>query len=626
MDVIQLPIIHESNTTLDTNILDRLINQTISEELFEKLWESTDNWDTYSNTEYLEFHHRLNNGSIFVKINCQNVYKFYYLYHNGKKAAYAVDADGSYIVANGITTWIERNLHMKKIDETFFIYHENESLIEEIENNNHTIYKCLMNSFVDHNFGKLEIIYEYVDGKIVLNIMEESVLVDNFSLPVSKENCDIRLKNFEVKYIERNPKYDWWGSIQEGKINYPSSQFTNIKEIINITPKDKFDEYDHDFEIREPLIFEKFSIKVKCKIFEYGNRYTIEYFNEKNTIARFRFLGINNEEAKVQGRTVNYPLTGPIDSNLDENLQSILLPGVYGYENKKKKFIIIERFVDHTFDLPESSEGFFIYLMNKYPNEIFDLLNTFENECRLWHHIMTYVSDTYSYFPLDINSYIFTPAIPKACDIGRKEIHDYQCMFIPEVSSFNISYILGSIPYYNRGGGTTSETSSGVQPTEKADFGIKVNMTENKMIINNEKSEMVEMDIATRVLKPVVRGYKYAHVFLPPSYSASTNWFVNLFTSPSSRHIKVIVELELFENSKTIVHPDKCRTNHCKILDIYDLNTGMKFGEAQGVFRNEFKYTVGQEIIITDFVNNSYKCAKGIHFCNTIAELKRYFG
>jgi len=598
------------------HILDWAINQPLIEEpILEKIWETTESWETYSQTEYLDFHHRKNGTSIMIRINCQNIYKFYYLYHLGKKIAYAVDHKGSYFMNGDTTTWIERKIQLSQKNDTYYIFHENERMMEEICDRQHLVYT------VNAENERDELIHEangYTGIIVTHNDELFSSVRNGLDLFLCDEQVDslqfdVKCHDFIVKYVYEKPQKNIMLGIPvyEGNYNYSTSRFVKLKQT---------------------HIFDQFVINTSITRDEYYHRYTFEYRTKNKLIARFRFIGINDEEAIIIGRTIDYRTCREIDPYLNEELQRMLLPGFYGYENKKKKFLFVEKVIHKELieELMDCAEKILINVLDEYPQEIFNVINDVEEIDMVWPKIMTYVSNNYGVLPLNLDTYLYTPVFPIKCDHDNMEIPNYQCSFVPELGMFNISYILGSIPYYTRGGGTVSSSASGSKDVEmrtKPDFGIKVNTQENKIIINNENSEMVEVDIMTKVVKPVTIGFKYATAFFTPAYPETSNWFMNLFKSDENekRQVRILMKLELYEDSKTIVHPEKSRTNHCKIIDMYDPITGEGYFDAQGIFRNTFKYHLGEEIIITDFVTNSYKCDKGIHFCNTIAELKRYF-
>ena len=77
-----------------------------------------------------------------------------------------------------------------------------------------------------------------------------------------------------------------------------------------------------------------------------------------------------------------------------------------------------------------------------------------------------------------------------------------------------------------------------------------------------------------------------------------------------------IVELLILEDSKrSSATTMKCRCDKAKVLDIEDIETGLKVQVVRSNYDFNFVYKVGEIVSVENFDNNRWdECSTGIHF------------
>jgi hypothetical protein len=136
-----------------------------------------------------------------------------------------------------------------------------------------------------------------------------------------------------------------------------------------------------------------------------------------------------------------------------------------------------------------------------------------------------------------------------------------------------------------------------------------LNLDERRIIMNDgNNNALVDIDMCTQETKSITIGYKYG-IRAENEDSKSQN---------------VVIVLELPEVCRIISCPDKHRTDQCRVLRIYDPITNTNYNEAYGKYMNNFKYMIGSNILINNFVMNNKVCYAGIHFCHSLMELTKW--
>ena len=139
------------------------------------------------------------------------------------------------------------------------------------------------------------------------------------------------------------------------------------------------------------------------------------------------------------------------------------------------------------------------------------------------------------------------------------------------------------------------------RPTEN----VKIDLVKEEITLLDNTNQLITCDVKTKDVTKTTRVYKFGVL------------------KPSNK--QVIIELDLPDDAKIITDTKKSRTDKCKIIKIYDVdNPDNVYNDAHGKFIKDFTYTVGEEIIITDFANGTLVCDKGIHFCYNIDKLHQY--
>ncbi|AYV75421.1 MAG: hypothetical protein Terrestrivirus1_295 [Terrestrivirus sp.] len=161
-----------------------------------------------------------------------------------------------------------------------------------------------------------------------------------------------------------------------------------------------------------------------------------------------------------------------------------------------------------------------------------------------------------------------------------------------------------------------NDTNSNSSSTEYVNFddyeiNMKIDLNTKEIIMNDLSGIIIENDISTDLIKLDLKE----HVITPIKYGYKYG------TTDDNK--QVIIELELPENAKIVSGSNKNRINKCIVLRIYDPLTNEDYLEAKGKYKQDFKYTVGDEIVINNYIVNSNLCEPGIHFCHSIEELKK---
>jgi hypothetical protein len=151
-----------------------------------------------------------------------------------------------------------------------------------------------------------------------------------------------------------------------------------------------------------------------------------------------------------------------------------------------------------------------------------------------------------------------------------------------------------------------------------SETNTKFDMNEKKIVRNEgDSGSLVEVEMLTQQAKVIRTGYKYGWV---------KDDDVGELEDPNKDNAtEVVIVLELLEKSVVISSPQKHRTNLCKIIRIYDPITQINYDVAYGKYMTKYKYHINETITIHNFPMSNEVCCRGIHFCDTLDELGRYW-
>jgi hypothetical protein len=175
-------------------------------------------------------------------------------------------------------------------------------------------------------------------------------------------------------------------------------------------------------------------------------------------------------------------------------------------------------------------------------------------------------------------------------------------LYDPKIKQFNLHKSDHNGEPYDGGTSSKTRTNKGAHTDiikGKREMNIKVNLDDKNIVMSEENGQLVEVDLYSQNVKLINTGYKYG----------------------ITNGIQTIIELGIPDDAAIVSSASKNRTNMCTVKRIYDPSNNKDYTEAYGKYYSEFKYTVGKNIIIGDFIDSSLVCCSGIHFCHSIKEL-----
>jgi len=615
------------------------------EGIFQKLWQSLDDFERYKNDDYVDYQHITLPHLAYLRILYECRYRVYYIIYENVKCVLMFDEiDGHFTFDDKTISiplkqyfqtddqWIITNRQQidSKVVSEYYFYTFEKNILEVVDDDTHIIYQLQQplseNEFynIDHSLidgilifkanQKNQSFFACHNGQVVLDISETTSVMklspkkfyDNLYEHVNSLHPDLKIENklaFEDNHFFVTDKY--YGIMSKfigfkNQIIYPFSIFVEWKNTPTITYNasstvnknvrcDVLKQTQTKSIIKISYIRDNFDVIVHQTLTDCGVKYNLRFTYQNKTIAYFRFIG-HSDDTKEHHTDVDYSPTDP-GLFFGGYLMRMSLPEKMSYTNTKKKFEMLDKWkCDYNSNVVETDiielfwnepEKIFMYLQDQFNWQILLLMTQYKTG----HDFLCY--DIFKGYPVS--------------SLTQND-NDYYAIYYPDLSQYSLRYYAGGAT-----GGAIGGAKGKMKEVVKADKNIKIDMKSDKVVMNNENNEIVEIDIKTNSSTLIMRGYKYG-------------WFY----SPKGQK-QVIVELEILKNSKTICCSNKNRTDHCKVLAIYD-EEGNSYPCAYGKFSTEFMYTVDQVIKIEDFSLVQNVCMNGIHFCETVKDLKYFWG
>jgi len=638
------------------------------ETVFNNLWNELSHLPRHTNNTYLDYQHIVSEQVSYLRIIHEHRYRFYFIIYGSNKAMLAFDELSGYFFLQKNTKLVpslgdanitsfkkiiplrqffETDTHWIIVDRVllesggtssnYYFYYFNDNVIEVVKNacydSCHEIYQ------VDHKLTKEEFMNVPINGVLIFKADEANQTIwakqdDKIVIDLSNKNNIFLLENrsyfekfykkfdnIDVKFLDclKDDNFyvtnKYYGSIQQ----FLSSKQQLIKKFkigvywVNIPNIYYIDNGFHQEVISQKLIKDtphnkimsivyserNFEVTVHTKKRENEIRYFISFKLNGKRIAYFRFVGKN---------TVNVPPTY-YEVNNDAQYTGILsgsylmhmnLPEIEVFPSFNRVFSIINSWVDPAFTERGISEYDIIHLFKEDPKQLLQhMIDDFT-----WTLLILVTQNVCSGNMISWDLLKYTTDFKPKHDNQEEEVNEYSASYNEDLQEFNIGFT--SLASTGGKGKAKMERSTFTNVGDVPDVNIKIDVNKGKIIMNNDNNSMVEIDVATREVEEIVKGYKYG-----------------LFFGPRGSK-QVMIELEILPNARTICCPTKNRTDRCKVLSIYD-EEGKYYSCAYGKFSSDFLYTVGEEIVVSDFSLQQKVCMNGIHFCHSIDELKKYW-
>lgn len=506
--------------------------------------------------------------------------------------------------------------NIKGTQAFFYIIHHTDKQILEIYNGCHWIFKCdkylkVSNDFLVSLINPLATsvkTYEYnsdiitplfadrhallyhpgeilcvaYGSNIYFNIDDELINLNYMNLFDDSSICDS--KNYKLiqklgynLFAYKIQNYDYI-SIYDCMNDYPSIKYKQSNNSLTILSDHLTISYKTNLHLNSLLSqsetysastlyqYKKYSI-IMYTMLDNSNRLTVKYYNDCVLFAKV--VKINDHEFKFIISYFNNSAYDKLIRNVDDCLEKRLVSRILMDKSIFVKYFtykdLLRRVLYETTDAHSDKVGSF-YLN---PND-----NSLETNK---------VSMNYNYKYKQFNLHI--------------KYYDIDDLFALEPED---------------GGGFSSESKDDTvtfHTGNPSETNTIINLdTRNVIMSDNQNGSLVDIDMYTQEIKPIRVGYKYG---------ITSN-------DEDNKSEKVVIELELFEDSKIVSAPDKSRTNKCRVIKIYDPTTGDDYEKAYGLFIRSFQYNKDELITIRNFKISSNVCCSGIHFCNSLYELRKW--
>jgi len=574
----------------------------------DNLWilaKKQDIWKVLNDSRYINFEHLFHDDVTFLKINSKEILIYYiicnddsYVYYNNDHGM-CYNHCRCYSISNMIVIRHEHfELKNNRLDIT---YPEDmmpnrhikslivkDGFVHSISSYKHKIYKIDTDDLIDFYFdlpNKKEIYFANVKTQ---NIYFQG---ENFSdLGLNTVVSDDCLKFLEYMDVDLHHDFEYIHVSPTNQILYDNNN------------KDKILKYRNHFMTRHQRNDKTNIITITSIDHPLSIKYTMYEGYGKNV----SYLWKNKMIAFVvfDGKRKYYAKPKDMSDEAYTVVRDIIQYDSYKY--RKMSYQIVCNYTSDIFSLPV------ITLSSSLPAIT---LSSADQD----HHEMRYSDVDQNHFKeLSPDTKIVSDTLIVSDAFEVNDISDgLSSNLNDDLSTINITYCPNDVLEY------TNKKTGQMSMNNYHESNIKIIFKDHKIVFNDGDHKLLVLFVKNQETEMVTYGYKAGKYNYSDLNKNSTEEDFNKHDDTPDEELDVLITLRLFNDSKVFSRESKNRTDHCLIESIVD-KFGNEYVSANGKYRFDFVYHVGEEIRVINFDNSNTVCTPGIHFCLSVDELLNY--